>query len=288
MIGLSKNTVVLSDFSESWNKKASKTIKILKKILGLTAIDIQHVGSTSVVGIKSKPIIDIVVAVESINKLVDMIDEIEVNGFYFIQKIKDREEVLFGCGSYYQGKGDLQTHFIHFVVKDSMEWLNYINFRDYLNKNKQVREDYEDLKVSIIKNLKEDLTREKYTAAKINFIQQTLRKALVDSFLDKIVTIKMDRPIGSLHPKRKEIVYPINYGYIPNVIGGDNEELDVYLLGVDKPVLEYKAKVIAIIHRSDDVEDKLVAAPIGMTYSKAEIEKAVNFQEKYYTISVEV
>lgn len=288
MIGLEKDTVILSDFSENWSIEASKTIVKLKEILGDTAKDVQHIGSTAVFGLKARPIIDIVVAVESIEKLIDCIDDLEVNGFYFIQQIKDKEEVLFGSGSYYEGRGNLLTHFIHFVIEDSMEWLNYINFRNYLNKKAKIKDHYETLKISLVDNLSSNNINNEYTEKKSDFINYTLRKALVDSFMDKVVTIKMDRPIGSPHPKRKEIVYPINYGYIPNVIGGDDEELDVYLLGVDKPVLEYKAKIIAIVHRSDDVEDKLVAAPVGITYSKDEIAKAVNFQEKYYKINIEV
>ncbi len=114
------------------------------------------------------------------------------------------------------------------------------------------------------------------------------RKELVKSYLGKIVRIEMDRPIGSCHPKHPEIVYPINYGYIPNVYGGDGEELDVYLLGIDVPLKEAIVKIIAIVHRENDNEDKLVSCPEGMTFSKKEIEKAVHFQEKFYQTKIEV
>ena len=107
-------------------------------------------------------------------------------------------------------------------------------------------------------------------------------------YLGKIVTIGIDRPIGYVHVKgEKTLVYPINYGYIPGVLGGDDEELDVYLLGVDHPVEEYTCRVIAIAHRENDVEDKLVAAPAGMTFTKEEIEAAIHFQEKYYDTHIE-
>ncbi|MBQ4510070.1 MAG: inorganic diphosphatase [Clostridia bacterium] len=107
-------------------------------------------------------------------------------------------------------------------------------------------------------------------------------KSLALSYLGKEVEIKIDRPLGSTHPKHKNIVYPINYGYIEGVFGGDGEELDVYLLGVDIPVTEYKATVIAVIHRLNDNEDKLVAAPRGMTFTKEQILKSVHFQEQYF------
>ena len=99
--------------------------------------------------------------------------------------------------------------------------------------------------------------------------------------------IRIDRPIGSTHPKYPDLTYPINYGYIPNVLGGDGEELDVYLLGVDTPVKEHSARIIGIVHRHNDVEDKLVAAPEGMNFTSLEIEEAVHFQEQYYDTEIE-
>ena len=106
------------------------------------------------------------------------------------------------------------------------------------------------------------------------------------SYLGKEVEIKIDRPLGSTHPKHKNIVYSVNYGYIPNVIGGDGEELDAYLLGVNEPVKEYTAKVIAIAHRHNDNEDKLVAAPEGILFTKEEIANSVAFQEKFFDIEI--
>lgn len=115
------------------------------------------------------------------------------------------------------------------------------------------------------------------------------RKEQVKSYLGKKVVIGIDRPIGYVHKKEKySLTYPINYGYIPDVFGGDGEELDVYLLGVDKPVTEYECEIIAIAHRHNDVEDKLVGAPVGVIFSKEEIESTIDFQERYYDTEVEV
>ncbi len=113
------------------------------------------------------------------------------------------------------------------------------------------------------------------------------RKDQVKSYLGKTVTIKIDRPLGSVHPKHSDMVYPINYGYIPGVIGGDGEELDVYILGVNKPLEEFTGKIIGIIHRENDVEDKLAAAPEGTVFNQSEIAEAVHFQEQYYKTTVE-
>jgi len=114
------------------------------------------------------------------------------------------------------------------------------------------------------------------------------RKVLARSFLDKTVHIGIDRPIGYVHHKGEyDLVYPINYGYIPGVIGGDGEEMDVYLLGVDVPVKEFDAHIIAIVHRENDIEDKLVGAPAGVNFTKEEIAAAVHFQEQHYRSYVE-
>ena len=118
---------------------------------------------------------------------------------------------------------------------------------------------------------------------------QAERRALVEPYLGKIVTVGIDRPIGYVHQKKDwTLVYPINYGYIPGVLGGDGEELDVYLLGVDHPVESYTARIIGIVYRRNDVEDKLVAAPEGMTFSAEEIAAAVAFQEQYYDSYIEI
>ncbi len=115
------------------------------------------------------------------------------------------------------------------------------------------------------------------------------RKTLVHSFLGKTVHIKIDRPIGYVHQKNGySLTYPINYGYIPAVLGGDGEELDVYLLGISVPVCEYTAEVIGIVHRHNDIEDKLLAAPHGMDFTKEEVEQAVHFQEQYYDTEIEL
>ncbi len=101
-------------------------------------------------------------------------------------------------------------------------------------------------------------------------------------FLGKSITIKIDRPIGSKHPKHG-FIYEVNYGFVPDTKAPDGEEIDAYLLGTDKPTEEFTGKCIAIIHRSDDNDDKLVVVPEKFReISDEEILKAVNFQEKWF------
>ncbi len=106
--------------------------------------------------------------------------------------------------------------------------------------------------------------------------------------IDQIVTVKVDRPLGSYHPKHKDIYYPINYGYIEGIMAPDGEEQDAYIVGVNEAVKEFTGKVIAIVHREDDVEDKWVVAPEGKCFLKAEIAELVKFQEQYFKTWIEM
>lgn len=104
--------------------------------------------------------------------------------------------------------------------------------------------------------------------------------------LGKIVKVIVDRPLGSHHPNYTDIVYRVNYGYIENIIAPDGEEQDAYVLGIDKPISEYLGRVIAIVHRLDDIEDKWIVAPEGMHYSKDEIIKQIEFQEQFFKYEI--
>ena len=100
--------------------------------------------------------------------------------------------------------------------------------------------------------------------------------------IGKTIKVTVDRPMGSYHPKYKNLYYPINYGYIDGILAPDGEEQDAYILGVNKPVKEFEGKIIAIIHRLDDEEDKWVVAPEGISITKEEIMQQVRFQEQYF------
>ena len=102
------------------------------------------------------------------------------------------------------------------------------------------------------------------------------------AFLGKIVSIEIDRLINSKHPKHG-FVYKVNYGFVPGTKAPDGEEIDAYLLGVNEPVDEFTGKCIAVIHRKDDDDDKLVVVPEGFKeISDDDILRAVNFQEKLF------
>ena len=106
--------------------------------------------------------------------------------------------------------------------------------------------------------------------------------------LGTIVTVTVDRPMGSRHPRYPDLYYPINYGYISGTVAADGEEIDAYILGVDEPVTQLTGRVIAVIHRLNDIEDKLVVEPDGMTFSESRIAELTYFQERYFDTEIEM
>lgn len=100
-------------------------------------------------------------------------------------------------------------------------------------------------------------------------------------YLGQKVNVVVDRPLGSKHPKHG-FTYEVNYGYIPNTKAPDGEEIDAYVLGPDKPVRKISGICVAIIHRTDDEDDKLIITPNGEDFSNEEIEKLINFQERWF------
>ena len=110
------------------------------------------------------------------------------------------------------------------------------------------------------------------------------RERKTSEMLGRIVTVTVDRPIGYCH---NGTVYPINYGFLPGVMGGDGEEQDAYILGVTEPVESFTGRVVGVIRRKNDSEDKLVVAPEGQTYHQGEIAEATYFIERYFQSTID-
>lgn len=106
--------------------------------------------------------------------------------------------------------------------------------------------------------------------------------SLAKLYLGKEIEVIIDRPIGSKHPKYS-FVYEANYGYIPDTKAPDGEELDAYVLGVETPIESFMGKCVAIIHRLNDDDDKLVVVPkLNENMGDEEIRSATHFQEQFF------
>ncbi|MGI6076278.1 MAG: GrpB family protein [Pyramidobacter sp.] len=171
MIGLKKGIVKLVTHQDEWEKEAKRTIEELKHLLGNTAIDIQHIGSTAISSIHAKPIIDIVVGVYDLIDIMPSIDVLEENGIIFRGQDVPKQ-VLFVKGDFDR---DFRTHYIHVVKWNDNEWNNYINFRDYLNAFPEKALAYDRFKQKLAIQFSEE--RKQYTEGKQQLINKLLEEA---------------------------------------------------------------------------------------------------------------
>ena len=109
---------------------------------------------------------------------------------------------------------------------------------------------------------------------------------MLRDYLLKRVHVIMDRPLASQHPEHPDLIYPLNYGYLPGTVSGDGEEIDAYIVGEFQPLQEYDGVVIAVIHRKDDCEEKLVVAAEDGRYTRGQIAALVDFQERFFDSEV--
>lgn len=171
MIGLTRGTVTLVDHQNEWAKNAQETIKLIDSIMKEIPHLAEHIGSTSISAIKSKPIIDICVAVESFKSVL-----LEKENFQKANIIFRGEDVanqlLFVIGYPEQ---NIITHHIHFVKLDSPAWNNYLSFRDYLNSHPNKARKYEHLKETLAEKFPYD--RIKYSDSKQSLITKLLKEA---------------------------------------------------------------------------------------------------------------
>ena len=172
-IGMKRGTVYLEPHQTEWERAAEETIRTLKNILGNSAADIQHIGSTSIRTISAKPIIDIAVAVNDYELILSKRDVLENADIIF--RFDERpEQLLFVMGDF---EKDTRSHHIHVVIYGSDEWNNYINFRDYLNSNTEAAREYEAVKLRLAEQYPDD--RIAYTDGKQEDIDRLLAEARV-------------------------------------------------------------------------------------------------------------
>ena len=107
----------------------------------------------------------------------------------------------------------------------------------------------------------------------------------MEEYLGKFVEVIIDRQLGTKHPLHG-FIYPINYGYIPGTISGDNEEIDVYVIGEFEPLVKYEGYVVAVIKRVNDIEEKLVVCKELNKYNKEQIKVLVEFQERFFDTTI--
>ena len=165
----------VSSIHPKWSAQAEIEIQRLKKLLPAELIvDIQHVGSTAIPNILSKPIIDIQVAVKSLAAMKEIaVGALKTIDYIFWDENPDPTRLFFVKGM--PPFGSQRTHHVHIVESTSKHWRSKLLFRDYLRKHPAVAKEYEKLKIKLQKRHQYD--REKYTDAKSDFVNCVLKEA---------------------------------------------------------------------------------------------------------------
>lgn len=170
IIGLERKKVKLISYKPIWKKLYKKEENSLLNTLGKDVLDIQHVGSTSVSGVKSKPIIDIAIGIKSLKIGKKFISPLKRLGYEYRGNAGVKGRLFFAKGSRKN-----RTHYLHVEKLNSKNWKNHIIFRDYLRQNKKAVKEYNKLKEKLAKQFKDD--RDQYTARKDFFIRKIINKA---------------------------------------------------------------------------------------------------------------
>ncbi len=172
---LKKDHVDIVAYDPEWLTKANIEISKLREILPVSKIiDIQHVGSTAIPGMAAKPIVDIQIAVHSLEEMkVIAIPALQKLGYEYWYENPDPERMFFVKGM--PPFGEKRTHHVHIVEPSSKHWREKIDFRDYLIAHPEIAKEYQDLKIKLAKQYTYD--REKYTNAKGEFVNRILKLA---------------------------------------------------------------------------------------------------------------
>lgn len=170
MIGLKRGAVELSDYKSEWKQLYHIEEKIILSKIKKYVVDIQHIGSTAISNIISKPIIDILIGIKDFKELPNIIKILEESGYIYRPEASNNERCFF-----VRGTENSRTHHIHIVQWNSEEWNNKILFRDYLINHDEVAKEYCNLKKMLAEKYKYD--RNNYTDGKSNFIKNVIIKA---------------------------------------------------------------------------------------------------------------
>ena len=169
-MALKRGIVELENYNEKWKKEYEKERDLLKSVLGDKIIEIEHVGSTSIVGLKAKPVIDILIAINSLDEI-EEIEQLLIEYDYSNRGHQGVEDRYF----FAKGPEDARSHYIHFVEKDNNTYINLLWFKRHLLKHPEYIEKYCELKQELASQYSED--RKKYTAGKSNFITEVISLA---------------------------------------------------------------------------------------------------------------
>ncbi len=170
---MDRATVTLVEYNPNWLKQFDCEKTNIINAIGDQILCIEHIGSTSIVGLKAKPIIDIMVGVHHLEQVSSLVHPLQEIGYEYVPKIEFKDRKFFRKGQWGQG-----TCHLHICEYDSSEWREKILFRDYLRNHPEFAEEYALLKTNLASNYTFD--RPTYTKNKEPFIRSVLQKAKLE------------------------------------------------------------------------------------------------------------
>lgn len=171
-LGMYKDEVKLVPYTAEWSEEFQRVKKQILFSTGLETGRVEHIGSTAIVDMPSKPIIDIVVGVEDINALdKDFFKAMHSVGFLRLRVERPKEIVL---ARFKDELYEIKTHFVHLVKYKGEHWRNLIFFRDYLNIHEHEKKEYMELKEELSK--RGNIIINNYTNLKESFVKSLIAK----------------------------------------------------------------------------------------------------------------
>ena len=161
--------VLIAEPDPRWSKKFDEECERLRAVFGDRLRGLEHIGSTSVRGLAAKPVIDILVGLETLAEVLESPKLLEAHGWEFPASINDE---LFDRRFGKKLENGDRTHHVHIVVFEGDEWKRLVAFRNALRADPELRERYESMKRDLATKYKDE--RAKYTAAKTDFIAEVL------------------------------------------------------------------------------------------------------------------
>lgn len=165
VLGLERNVVRLDDYTPLWIELYREEAERIRAAIGHLIIDLQHIGSTAIPGIKAKPILDLMAGVARLHEALLCRTPLEALGYDYAAHAGVAHDYVFG-------KGVVRTHLLHVVEYESAEWTNHLRFRDRLRNDRELAQEYERLKEELSRKFSEN--RAEYTSAKSKFICQVI------------------------------------------------------------------------------------------------------------------
>lgn len=171
MIGQYKRDLSIVPYQDGWQERFEHEAGQLRRVLGQEALRVEHIGSTSIPGMAAKPIIDIMVAVVTIEHPSRLVRSMEGLGYQYKPFDTVPERLFFAKES----APEIRTYHLNLTEPTSGFWKNQLAFRDYLRAHKQLAAEYIELK----KHIAEEHARTKVLnrEAKTEFVKKVLSLA---------------------------------------------------------------------------------------------------------------